>query len=111
MASAVCSSSGCLSPRIASAVDWAGLPSAWSCSGRQFLLEAVTLTIIGGTVGVLGGLAAAYGISQWAGWPLLVEPSSVVLAVFVSGLIGVFFGWWPAMRAARLDPIDALRHS
>jgi putative ABC transport system permease protein len=78
---------------------------------RQFLLEAVTLTIIGGTVGVLGGLAAAYGISQGAGWPLLVEPSSVVLAVLVSGLIGVFFGWYPAIRAAKLDPIDALRHS
>jgi putative ABC transport system permease protein len=78
---------------------------------RQFLLEAVTLTIIGGTVGVLGGLAAAYVISKMASWPLLVEPSSVLLAVLVSGLIGIFFGWWPAMRAAGLDPIDALRHS
>jgi putative ABC transport system permease protein len=78
---------------------------------RQFLLEAVTLTIIGGTVGVLGGLATAYAISQGAGWPLLVEPSSVMLAVFVSGLIGVFFGWYPAIRAAKLDPIDALRHT
>jgi putative ABC transport system permease protein len=78
---------------------------------RQFLLEAVTLTIIGGTVGVLGGLAAAYVISQVAGWPLLVEPSSVLLAVLVSGLIGIFFGWWPAMRAAGLDPINALRNS
>ena len=78
---------------------------------RQFLLEAVTLTIIGGTVGVLGGLATAYAISQVAGWPLLVEPSSVMLAVFVSGLIGVFFGWYPAIRAAKLDPIDALRHT
>ena len=78
---------------------------------RQFLFEAVTLTIIGGTVGVLGGLATAYAISQGAGWPLLVEPSSVMLAVFVSGLIGVFFGWYPAIRAAKLDPIDALRHT
>src|SRR6266436_2199029 len=78
---------------------------------RQFLLEAVTLTIIGGTVGVLGGLATAYAISQGAGWPLLVEPSSVMLAVFVSGLIGVFFGWYPAIRAAKLDPIDALRQT
>jgi putative ABC transport system permease protein len=78
---------------------------------RQFLFEAVTLTIIGGTVGVLGGLATAYAISQGAGWPLLVEPSSVTLAVFVSGLIGVFFRWYPAIRAAKLDPIDALRHT
>jgi putative ABC transport system permease protein len=78
---------------------------------RQFLLEAVTLTIIGGTIGVLGGLGVSYAISQVANWPLLVEPSSVVLAVLVSGLIGVFFGWYPARRASRLDPIDALRHS
>jgi putative ABC transport system permease protein len=78
---------------------------------RQFLLEAGTLTIIGGTIGVLGGLATAFAISQGTGWPLLVEPSSVPLAVFVSGLIGVFFGWYPAIRAARLDPIDALRHT
>jgi putative ABC transport system permease protein len=78
---------------------------------RQFLLEAVTLTIIGGTIGVLGGLGVSYAISQVADWPLLVEPSSVVLAVLVSGLIGVFFGWYPARRASRLDPIDALRHS
>jgi putative ABC transport system permease protein len=78
---------------------------------RQFLLEAGTLTIIGGTIGVLGGLATAVAISQGTGWPLLVEPSSVALGVFVSGLIGVFFGWYPAIRAARLDPIDALRHT
>jgi putative ABC transport system permease protein len=78
---------------------------------RQFLLEAVVLTIIGGTIGVFGGLGVSYTISQVADWPLLVEPSSVALAVLVSGLIGVFFGWYPARRASRLDPIDALRHS
>jgi putative ABC transport system permease protein len=78
---------------------------------RQFLLEAVVLTIIGGTIGVFGGLGVSYTISQVADWPLLVEPSSVALAVLVSGLIGVFFGWYPARRASRLDPIDALRHT
>ena len=78
---------------------------------RQFLVEAVILTVIGGTFGVLGGLGVSYVISQVAEWPLLVEPSSVALALFVSGLIGVFFGWYPALRASRLDPIDALRHS
>jgi putative ABC transport system permease protein len=78
---------------------------------RQFLLEAIVLTIIGGTIGVLGGLGVSYTISQVADWPLLVEPSSVALAILVSGLIGVFFGWYPARRASRLDPIDALRHS
>jgi ABC-type antimicrobial peptide transport system, permease component len=78
---------------------------------RQFLVEAVILTVIGGTFGVLGGLGVSYVISQVAEWPLLVEPSSVALALLVSGLIGVFFGWYPALRASRLDPIDALRHS
>jgi len=78
---------------------------------RQFLLEAVMLTVIGGTVGVLAGLGVSYVISQLAEWPLLVEPSSVALALLVAGLIGVFFGWYPARRASKLDPIDALRHS
>jgi putative ABC transport system permease protein len=78
---------------------------------RQFLLEAVILTVIGGTFGVLGGLGVSYVISQVAEWPLLVEPSSVALALLVSGLIGVFFGWYPSLRASRLDPIDALRHT
>ena len=49
--------------------------------------------------------------SNAAGWPLLIEPKSVVLAVAFSGLVGVFFGWYPALRASRLDPIEALRHT
>jgi putative ABC transport system permease protein len=78
---------------------------------RQFLFEATGLAIIGGAVGVAIGMAAAYGTAVWAGWPLLIEPKSVVLAVVFSGLVGVFFGWYPAMRASRLDPIEALRHT
>jgi putative ABC transport system permease protein len=78
---------------------------------RQFLFEATGLAAIGGAVGVAIGIAAAYGTSKWAGWPLLIEPNSVVLAVVFSGLVGVFFGWYPAMRASRLDPIEALRHT
>jgi putative ABC transport system permease protein len=78
---------------------------------RQFLFEATGLSIIGGAIGVALGMAAAYGTAQWAGWPLLIEPRSVVLAVAFSGLVGVFFGWYPAMRASRLDPIEALRHT
>ncbi|HEY0439721.1 MAG TPA: FtsX-like permease family protein, partial [Xanthobacteraceae bacterium] len=78
---------------------------------RQFLFEATGLAIIGGAVGVAIGMAVAYGTAQWAGWPLLIQPQSVVLAVAFSGLVGVFFGWYPAMRASRLDPIEALRHT
>jgi putative ABC transport system permease protein len=78
---------------------------------RQFLFEATGLAAIGGAVGVAIGIGAAYATSQWAGWPLLSEPNAVVLAVLFSGLVGVFFGWYPALRASRLDPIEALRHA
>jgi putative ABC transport system permease protein len=78
---------------------------------RQFLFEATGLAAIGGLIGVLLGIGAAYFISNAAGWPLLVEPASIVIAVVFSGLVGVFFGWYPALRASRLDPIEALRHT
>ena len=78
---------------------------------RQFLFEAASLSGIGGAIGVASGVAAAYFIAKAAGWPLLVETNSIVLAVAFSGLVGVFFGWYPAQRASRLDPIDALRHT
>ena len=78
---------------------------------RQFLFEAVGLSVIGGAVGVISGMAAAYAIAHAAGWPLLIEPQSVVLAVVFSGIVGVFFGWYPALRASKLDPIEALRHT
>jgi putative ABC transport system permease protein len=78
---------------------------------RQFLFEATGLAAIGGAVGVAVGVASAYVISNAAGWPLLIEPQSIVLAVVFSGVVGVFFGWYPALRASRLDPIEALRHT
>jgi putative ABC transport system permease protein len=78
---------------------------------RQFLFEATGLAIIGGAIGIIIGMGAAYATAQWAGWPLLIEPRAVILAVAFSGLVGVFFGWYPAMRASKLDPIEALRHT
>ncbi len=76
----------------------------------QFLVEAVTLALIGGAIGVaLGGTAAA-SIAQFAGWPTLIQPEAILLAVGFSGLVGVFFGFYPARRASHLDPIEALRH-
>ncbi len=78
---------------------------------RQFLFEAAGLAVIGGAIGVLIGVGAAYVISNAAGWPLLIEPGAVMLAVVFAGLVGVFFGWYPALRASRLDPIEALRHT
>jgi putative ABC transport system permease protein len=75
----------------------------------QFLLEATALATLGGLVGVTLGVGAAYAVAQAAGWPSLVSPTAIAVAVLFSGLVGVFFGFYPASRAARLDPIEALR--
>jgi putative ABC transport system permease protein len=76
---------------------------------NQFLIEATVLAAIGGVVGVALGVGAAQVVSSNAGWPLLIDPLTVVGAVLFSGLVGVFFGWYPAWRAAHLDPVEALR--
>jgi putative ABC transport system permease protein len=75
----------------------------------QFLLEAVTLALLGGAAGVAAGIGVSQLMSEWAGWPVLIQWDAVALAVAVSGLTGLFFGFWPARRAAMLDPIQALR--
>lgn len=75
----------------------------------QFLIEAVTVTAIGGAIGVLTGFGLAYLISALIGFPLLVSIASVVLGVAMSSIVGVISGLWPAWRAARLHPIEALR--
>jgi putative ABC transport system permease protein len=75
----------------------------------QFLVEAVTLSLIGGLAGVALGMAAAFGVAQLAGWRIVLEPDSVLLAVAFAFVIGVFFGFYPARKAARLNPVEALR--
>jgi putative ABC transport system permease protein len=75
----------------------------------QFLIEATTLAAIGGAIGVALGVGAANAIAKAFGWPLLISPNAVLIAVVFSGLVGIFFGFYPAQRAARLDPIEALR--
>ncbi len=76
----------------------------------QFLLEAVMLALLGGAAGVLAGMALSHILADVAGWPVLVRADAVLIAVGVSALTGLFFGFWPARRAAHLDPITALRH-
>ncbi|PZN96371.1 MAG: multidrug ABC transporter substrate-binding protein [Hyphomicrobiales bacterium] len=75
----------------------------------QFLIEATTLATIGGAVGIALGVGSALTIARIAGWPSVVSIETILVAVGVSGLIGVFFGFYPARQAARLDPIEALR--
>jgi putative ABC transport system permease protein len=76
----------------------------------QFLVESVVLAGVGGLIGVVLGVAAAGAISVLAGWPTLISGAAVVAALLFSAAVGVFFGFWPARRAAGLDPIAALRY-
>jgi putative ABC transport system permease protein len=76
----------------------------------QFLIESILLSIIGGVIGIFFGIGASDLIGILMGWPVVVLPASVVLSFLVCTVIGVFFGWYPARKAASLNPIDALRY-
>ena len=76
----------------------------------QFLVEALTLSLLGGLIGIMVGLAVSAGIGQLAGWGFQFNPTTIVAAVLFSLAVGVVFGVWPARQAARLDPITALRY-
>ena len=91
-----------------------GIRMAVGAHGRdillQFLAEAITLSSLGGIIGILLGVGAAKLLSAVAQWPTLISPSSVIIAFLFSAAVGVFFGFYPARKAAQLDPIDALRY-
>ncbi len=76
----------------------------------HFLVESITLCILGGILGICAGFGASHILSELAGWQTLVSPASVVIAFIFSATVGLIFGIWPARRAALLDPIDALRY-
>lgn len=76
----------------------------------QFLIEAILISITGGLIGVLTGCGASLLIRQLAHWPIFIQPWSVLLSFIVCTFTGVFFGWYPAKKAADLDPIEALRY-
>lgn len=91
-----------------------GIRLAIGAHGRdvltQFLIEAILLSSLGGVMGVLLGVGASQFVSYYNGWPVLVSTSSVIVAVSFSAAVGVFFGFYPARKAAQLDPIEALRY-
>ncbi|MGZ4818408.1 MAG: ABC transporter permease, partial [Terriglobales bacterium] len=76
---------------------------------RQFLSESVVLSLIGGAIGIIFGVGSSLVITRTLGWQVLISPMSIVVAVIFSMAIGIFFGFYPARKAARLDPIEALR--
>ena len=91
-----------------------GLRMAVGARGRdilaQFLIEAITLSLVGGALGVVLGAVATWLIGTLAGWQVSLSPGAVLLAVGFSGLVGIFFGYYPARRASQMLPIAALRH-
>ncbi len=91
-----------------------GLRMAVGAQGRdillQFLVEAVTLSVIGGVIGIAAGLTGSRAISYFAEWRTVVVPDTIVLAFGFAAAVGIFFGFYPARKAARLDPIEALRY-
>jgi putative ABC transport system permease protein len=76
----------------------------------QFLVESVALSLLGGLIGATLGLVGSVVIARVADWPVLVEPTAVAVAFGFAAAVGVFFGYYPALKASRLDPIEALRY-
>ncbi|MBI5341939.1 MAG: FtsX-like permease family protein, partial [Deltaproteobacteria bacterium] len=76
----------------------------------QFLIEALVLAVTGGTIGILVGVGGSWMISRFAGWSTLISGGAVLVAFGFSGAVGIFFGFYPARKASRLDPIEALRY-
>jgi putative ABC transport system permease protein len=91
-----------------------GIRLAIGAHGReimlQFLTESVVLSAFGGTLGILLGIGASKLMTHFNGWATLVSTDAIIIAFFFSAAVGIFFGFYPARKAAQLDPIEALRY-
>jgi putative ABC transport system permease protein len=77
---------------------------------RQFLIEAMVLSMLGGMIGIMLGVGSSFVITNVLGWAVLISPWAILAAAVFSMAVGIFFGYYPARKAARLDPIEALRY-
>ena len=77
---------------------------------NQFLIEAILLSVTGGLIGIILGVAASYAVKLIANWPIYIELWTILMSFAVCTFTGVFFGWYPAKKAAMLDPIEAIRY-
>ena len=76
---------------------------------RQFLIEAIMISLTGGIIGMIFGVSASFGLQKILGWAISIEPTSIIISFAVCVATGMFFGWYPAFKASKLDPIEALR--
>ena len=76
----------------------------------QFLIESVVLSLMGGVIGILFGIAVSLAIPKMLGWPTLISTMAIIGSAVFSAMVGIFFGYYPARKAASLDPIEALRY-